>query len=346
MVRQKQYFSEYKKQGEPDKRTRAENWGVAIGLQMVDNLTPSKYLIDIAKDNIEGKISVYDAEREINRYYHENAATTQKEQDEQEADKVSARIAKLLSEKTFTFSPAEYKSIHGALFDGVLDKKIAGQFRTYNITKKEEILNNDTVVYGRADSIAETLEYDFAQEKQFDYSNLTKRQRIEHIERFMSGIWQIHPFGEGNTRATVVFIIKYLDTLGLHTNNEMFEKHAKYFRNALVRANYQNLEKNIPYTMEYLNKFFGNLLLGEKNRLDNREMQIKENVAKTTRKTTQKTAQKILDILAKNPSATRAELASATGLSPDGVKWNLDKLKKSGKIRRVGPDRGGHWEIV
>ena len=259
---------------------------------------------------------------------------------------MSARIAKLLSEKTFTFSPAEYKSIHGALFDGILDKKIAGQFRTYNITKKEEILNNDTVVYGRADSIAETLEYDFAQEKQFDYSSLTKRQRIEHIERFMSGIWQIHPFGEGNTRATVVFIIKYLDTLGLHTNNEMFEKHAKYFRNALVRANYQNLDKNIPYTMEYLNKFFGNLLLGEKNRLDNREMQIKENVAKTTRKTTQKTAQKILDILAKNPSATRTELASATGLSPDGVKWNLDKLKKSGKIRRIGPDRGGHWEVV
>ena len=122
----------------------------------------------------------------------------------------------------------------------------------------------------------------------------------------------------------------------------MFEKHAKYFRNALVRANYQNLDKNIPYTMEYLNKFFGNLLLGEKNRLDNREMQIKESGVKTT----QKTAQKILDILVKNPSATRAELASATGLSPDGVKWNLDKLKKSGKIRRVGPDRGGHWEIV
>ena len=139
-----------------------------------------------------------------------------------------------------------------------------------------------------------------------------------------------------------MFIIKYLDTLGLHTNNEMFERFAKYFRNALVRANYQNLDKNIPYTMEYLNKFFGNLLLGEKNRLDNREMQIKESGVKTT----QKTAQKILDILVKNPSATRAELASATGLSPDGVKWNLDKLKKSGKIRRIGPDRGGYWEVV
>lgn len=130
MTRAKLYFSEYKKQGEPDKRTRAENWGVAIGLQQVDNLTPSKYLIDIAKDNIEGKISVYDAEREINRYYRENVASSQKDKDEQEADKVSARIAKLLSEKTFTFSPAEYKSIHGALFDGILDKKIAGQFRT------------------------------------------------------------------------------------------------------------------------------------------------------------------------------------------------------------------------
>ena len=343
------YFTEYKKQSEPGRRERAENWGVAIGLQQVDNLTPSKYLIDIARDNIEGKISIDQAEREITHYYRKNVATTPQEMDEQQADTVSARIAKLLSEKTFSFSPAEYKSIHGALFDGILDADKTGKFRTYNISKKEPILNGDTVVYGRADSIAETLEYDFNQERNFDYSHLTRAQRVAHIAKFMSGIWQIHPFAEGNTRTTVVFIIKYLDTLGMHTNNDLFERHSKYFRNALVRANYQNLDKNIPYTTEYLDKFFGNLLLGEKNRLDNREMQIKT-AQKTTQKkivpTTQKTTQKILDILVKNPKATRSELAETLGMSPDGIKWNLDKLKKSGQIRRIGPDKGGHWEVV
>ncbi|MDE5616075.1 MAG: Fic family protein [Alphaproteobacteria bacterium] len=339
------YFTEYKKQSEPGKRARAQNWAVAIGLQMVDNLTPSKYLIDVARDNIEGKISIDDAQREINHYYRQNIAITPKEQDEQQADMVSARIAKLLGEKTFSFSPAEYKSIHGALFDGVLDADTVGKFRTYNITKKEPVLNGDTVVYGRADSIAETLEYDFERERNFDYSRLTREQRVAHVAKFMSGIWQIHPFAEGNTRATVVFIIKYLDTLGMHTNNDLFERHAKYFRNALVRANYQNLDRQIPYTTEFLDKFFGNLLLGENNRLDNREMQIKT-TQKKTRNTTQKTAQKILDVLSKNPKATRSELAGALGLSADGIKWNLDKLKKSGQIRRIGPDKGGHWEVI
>lgn len=339
------YFTEYKKQSEPGKRARAQNWAVAIGLQRVDNLTPSKYLIDVARDNIEGKISIDDAQREINHYYRKNVATTPKEQDEQQADMVSARIAKLLGEKTFSFSPAEYKSIHGALFDGVLDADTAGKFRTYNITKKESILNGDTVVYGRADSIAETLEYDFERERNFDYSHLTREQSVAHIAKFMSGIWQIHPFAEGNTRATVVFIIKYLDTLGMHTNNDLFEHHAKYFRNALVRANYQNLDRQIPYTTEFLDKFFGNLLLGENNRLDNREMQIKTS-KKTSKKTNKKTSEKILAIIERQPSITASELAKKLEITAAGIRWHIDKLKKSEQIRRIGPDKGGHWEVV
>ena len=349
------HFEEYKKQGEPEKYKKAENWGVAIGLQQVDGLTPSKYLINVAKDNIEGKISIDEANAQVAQYYKQNPAKTQKEHDEKEADEVSARITKLLSTHTFSFSPAELISIHKALFTGILDRGIAGKIRTYDITKKEPILNGDTVVYGRADSISETLDYDFAQEKKFNYKGLTKREKIEQLAKFVSGIWQIHPFGEGNTRTTAVFVIKYLSMLGFETNNDMFEKHAKYFRNALVRANYQNMDKDVFYTYEYLNKFFGNLLLGENNLLDNREMQIKEDTTtqktpqKTTQKTTQKnetTSQKILEILKEKPNVTRKELSEMIGITADGIKWNLDKLKKEGKIKRIGADKGGHWEVI
>lgn len=340
------HFSEYKKQNEPEKYQKAENWGVAIGLQQVDNLTPSKYLIDVAKDNIEGKITIDEANHQVSQYYKKNPAKTVKEQDEKEADEVSARIAKLLSTHTFSFRPSEFISIHKALFTGIFSKEVAGKVRKFDIVKEEPILNGNTVVYGRADSIMETLEYDFKQEKEFVYQGLSKEEKVAHLAKFVSGIWQIHPFAEGNTRTTAVFIIKYLYTLGFETNNDMFEAHAKYFRNALVRANYQNLENDIPYTLEYLNKFFGNLLLGQKNVLDNNQMQIKEI---TTQKTTQKnisTTQKILEILSQNPKVTRAELARQVGLTPDGVKWNLDKLKKEGKLRRVGSDKGGHWEVL
>ena len=340
-------FEEYKKQNEPEKYKKAENWAVAIGLQQVDGLTPSKYLIDIAKDNIEGKISIDEANEEISRYYKKNPAKTLKEHSEKEADEVSGRIAKLLSTHTFSFSPAELISIHKFLFSGILDDKIAGKIRDYDITKDEPVLNGDTVVYGRSDSIMETLDYDFDKEKRFKYTGLSKKEKVEHLVKFISGIWQIHPFGEGNTRATAVFTIKYLYTLGFETNNDMFEQYSKYFRNALVRANYQNLDKDIPYTMEYLNKFFGNLLLGEKNILDNRDMLVKEiTTQKTTQKTTLKTTQKILDILASNPKVTRRELAEMTGLTTDGIKWQLDKLKKEGAIKRIGADKGGHWEVV
>lgn len=248
-------FEEYKKQGEPDKQKKAENWGVAIGLQQVDGLLPSKYLIEVAKDNIEGKISIDEAAEQVKQYYKINPAITLKEQGEKEADEVSARIAKILSTHTFSFSPMEYISIHKALFSGIFDDEIAGKLRTYDITKDEPILNGDTVIYGRSDSLKETLDYDFQTEKNFNYMGLSKAEKVAHLAKFISGIWQIHPFGEGNTRATAVFTIKYLYTLGFKTNNDLFEKHSKYFRNALVRANYQNLEKDIPYTMEYLNKF-------------------------------------------------------------------------------------------
>ncbi len=347
-----EHFEEYKKQNEPEKLEKAENWGIAIGLQQVDGLTPSKYLIEVAKDNIEGKISIDEANVEISRYYKQNPAQTVQEHNEKEADEVSARITKLLSTHTFSFSPAELKSIHKFLFSGIFDNKIVGKFRTYDITKNEPILNGDTVVYGRSDSLLETLKYDFEQEKNFKYVGLSKSQKVERLAKFTSGIWQIHPFGEGNTRTTAVFIIKYLHTLGFDANNDLFEKHAKYFRNALVRANYQNMEKDIPYTMEFLNKFFGNLLLGEKNLLENREMQIKDTVnlkEKSSQKNaegSQKSSQKILELIEQNPNITTTEMAEIIGISRRAIAKQIDNLKNNNKLRRIGPDKGGHWEIV
>jgi fido (protein-threonine AMPylation protein) len=338
----------YKKLKEPDKRKRAENWRIAIGLQQVDGLTPSKYLIELAKENIEGKISIDEAGKQITQYYKKNPPKTPAEKGKQEADEVSSRITKLLSNNTFAFSPAELVSIHKFLFTGILDAKTAGKIRRDDIYKNEPILNGDTVSYGRADSIKETLDYDFAQEKTFNFKGLTKREKVEHIAKFLSGIWQIHPFGEGNTRTTATFIIKYLRTLGFNADNEFFEKNALYFRNALVRANYNDLENGVYDTMEYLHRFFGNMLLDEKNKLNNSDMQIGVGTAQiTTRKPNQKTAQKIIDALVANPAATRKELADIIGgITEDGIKWNLDKLRKEGKIKRVGGDRGGHWEII
>ena len=344
-----EHFEEYKKQGEPEKSQKAENWGVAIGLQQVDNLTPSKYLIEVAKNNIEGKISIDEAGEQVSQYYKKNPAKTLKEHNEKEADEVSARIAKLLSTHTFSFSPAELISIHKALFSGIFDDEIADKIRTYDITKKEPILNGDTVIYGRADSIMETLDYDFEQEKKFNYKGLSKREKVERLAKFTSGIWQIHPFGEGNTRATAVFIIKYLYTLGFVTNNDLFEQNSKYFRNALVRANYQNLNQDIYYTMEYLNKFFGNLLLGEKNLLDNREMQIKDSTMsgkESSQKSSQKSSHKILELMKQNPAITTTELAQLLNISRRAIAKQTALLKEKGLIRRIGPDKGGRWEVL
>ena len=193
----------------------------------------------------------------------------------EEADKVSIRIAEILSEKSFSFTPKQLLSIHEKLFRDVFYSVKAGEFRTYNITKKEWALDGDTVFYANADLIADTLKYDFENEKSFDYSTLSKEDAIKHITRFVANIWQIHPFGEGNTRTTAVFTIKYLRTLGFEVNNEPFDKHSWYFRNALVRANYTNIKKRIYMNTNFLEKFFENLLLGKNNELKNRYTHIR-----------------------------------------------------------------------
>lgn len=269
---EKDPFKEYLRESEPDKANKGYAWSTAIGLQAVDGLKPSKYLIDTAIQNIEGKITMKEAQSLIDSYYEERPVHLSDDERTEEADKVSSRIAEILSETAFSFSPNAYISIHRKLFQGIY--KHAGKIRDYNITKKEWVLDGATVMYGSASELRVTLEYDFSQEKDFSYKGLSMDEIIHHLAVFVSRLWQIHIFGEGNTRTTAVFFIKYLRTLGFSAANDIFAENAWYFRNALVRANYTNLQKGIHETTEYLEAFLRNLLLNEKNELHNRNLHI------------------------------------------------------------------------
>ena len=265
-------FDEYIRQGEPAQRDRADAWRVAIGLQAVDGLKTSEYLHQTARRNIEGEITIDEARELVKLYYVSKTTHDEDDADKEEADRVSGNIAKLLQTDAFTYSVAGLAAIHRAIFEGVF--KHAGRFRDYDISKKEWVLQWDSVLYGRWQDLKMTIEYDLEQERQFDYTGLDKGQIIEHLARFVAGLWQIHPFAEGNTRATAVFTIKYLRYLGFSVNNDLFERHSWYFRNALVRANYRNVVKGVEREPLFLIRFFRNLLLGENNELKNRYMMI------------------------------------------------------------------------
>lgn len=263
-------FDEYIKASEPHKRERAEAWRVAIGLQAVDGLQVSEYLKQTARQHIEGEITIDEAREQIKQYYISKTQHDADDEEKSEADRVSSNIAKLIGSPSFTFSGAGVMAIHRAIFEEVF--KHAGTLRTYDITKKEWVLRGDTVMYGRWQDLQMALDYDIEQEKQFDYRGLSMSEVVEHIAKFISGIWQSHPFREGNTRTTALFAIKYLKSIGFECNNDMFEQHSWYFRNALVRANYKNVAKGINQDYSFLIKFFRNLLMGENNELKNRYM--------------------------------------------------------------------------
>ena len=261
----------YIKQGELNKIEKAKTWETAIGLQNVDGLKTSKYLVETAKEHIEGNIGINEVKNRINRYYEVSKERKEEEKSE-EADKVSVRITEILSENAFTFSPQELINIHKRLFTGIYSE--AGLIRDYNFSKKEWILNDDTVIYSSFESIRETLDYDFKEEKNFSYKNVDFDATIKHLCQFISNIWQVHPFCEGNTRTTAVFLIKYLRSFGFNVNEEVFANNSWYFRNALVRANYNNYEKNVFENISYLEKFLYNLLTDSKYELKNRFMHI------------------------------------------------------------------------
>lgn len=337
-------FEEYLREKEPQKKEKGYAWHTAIGLQAVDGLQASQYLIDTAKKNIEGDITFEEADALIHSYYKENTAHTQRAE---EADKVSVRIAQLLSEKAFVFSPAQYLSVHQKLFAGIY--KHAGKIRDYNITKAEWVLDGDTVMYGGASELRATLDYDFSVERNFSYKGLSMDQIIKHLAFFVSRLWQIHVFAEGNTRTTAVFFIKYLRTLGFDVTNDIFAENAWYFRNALVRANYTNLQKGVHETTEYLELFLRNLLLGENNELKNRSMHINGTLdsPKCQTGTLDVTLEEmqVLGWLKKDGKLTQKKLAELIGKSDRTVKRITASLEKNGLIERIGGKRFGFWKV-
>ena len=262
----------YIRLGEPPKKEKTLAWQTAIGLQAVDGLNTSEYLLETAKDNIEGKITISEANDRIITYYAEKNDRKAIEDGTREADIVSGRIAELLGERAFKFSPATWFAIHRYLFADVFSH--AGRIRDYNISKNEWVLNGKSVFYASYDSIQATLDYDFQNEKDFSYRALSKQELVKHIAKFTSDIWQIHPFCEGNTRSTAVFIIKYLTAKGFRLGNEYFAKNSWYFRNALVRANYEDYQLDVYPTTIYLENFFENLLFKSQHELKNRFLHI------------------------------------------------------------------------
>ena len=331
---------------EQEKKEKGYAWQTAIGLQAVDGLNTSEYLIETAKKNIDGDISFEEANSLIHSYYKENASHSQNDRME-EADKVSVRIAQILSEKSFVFSPAQYISIHSQLFNGLY--KHAGKIRDYNITKNEWVLDGDTVMYGGALDLRATLDYDFSVEKDFSYKGLSMDEIIKHLAVFISRLWQIHVFGEGNTRTTAVFFIKYLRTLGFDVNNEIFAENAWYFRNALVRANYTNLKKGVHETTEYLELFLRNLLLGEDNELKNRNLHISGTLENpkcqnVTLDVTLEESQ-ILKLLMNDNKLTQKQIAELIGKSDRTVKRIISSLEEKVIISREGGKRFGYWKV-
>ena len=340
-------LSEYIKQGEPEKKEKAKTWETAIGLQDVDGLKPSEYLLDTAKEHIEGNINIDEAKKRINSYY-EQSNERNNEDNTEEADKVSVRIAEILSEKAFNFSPTEMLNIHKRLFTGIYEQ--VGKYREYNFTKKEWILNDDTVTYSSYEAIKETIEYDFNQEKNFSYKDLSLDDTISHLSRFISNIWQVHPFCEGNTRTTAVFLIKYLRTFGFNVNDEIFADNSWYFRNALVRANYKNYEKNVFEDITFLEKFFYNLLTNTKYELKNRYMHIdyKETIEGISSNVSSLSLeeQAILNIIKNNPSIKQEDIALQINKSVRTIKNYMSEMQKKGIIERKNGKRDGEWIIL
>ena len=374
-------FEEYIRQVEPAKREKSYAWSTAIGLQQVDGLTPSDYLLEVAKKNIEGKISLNKAQALIDSYYESKTERTDDNDETEEADKVSARIAQVLSEKAFSFSPSFLIAIHKRLFDRIL--KHAGEIRKYNISKKEWVLNGDSVMYGASYELRMALDYDFEREREFNYSNLSMDEIVRHLTFFVSSLWQIHAFGEGNTRTTAVFTIKYLRSMGFKVGNDIFAKNSWYFRNALVRANYKNVRKGIQQEPEHLEKFFRNLLMGEHNELKNRylhvdyknvkdnaviektkkaeaakKVQTKSQSKNVTAKCHSKMSQQnvtvkiserqkqILEIVKENPNVLQTELAERFGVRRETISRDMRKLVDMGVLCRSDSDKLCTWKVA
>ena len=362
-------FDEYIRQGEPEAAENAGQWRTAIGLQAVDGLKPSRYLIETARRNIDGEISMDEVQALLRSYYASEASRTDSNEDNEEADKAAVNIKRILSTRTLAFNTNGYIAMHRRIFEGVF--KHAGELRKYDITKKEWVLRGDTVNYLNWEDLRRAIDYDIRQEKDFSYKGLTEEEKVRHLCRFTAGLWQIHAFGEGNTRTTAVFLIQYLRSIGYMVDNELFARHSWYFRNALVRANYKNSALGIDHDYQYLERFFRNLLMGERNELKNRYLIINapdswNGTQETTRqfgedietalerlgekanrlgKRLGKNRIAILRLALQDSTISSVEMAKRIGISTTAIDNNIRQMRDL-FIRHVGPAKGGHWEIL
>ena len=347
-------FDTYIKMGEPGGKERAEAWKTAIGLQAVDGLKTSEYLNETAAKHIEGDITIEEVKHLIDTYYQSKTNRTPEEDEIEEADKASANIARILNEPSFTFSVHGLTSIHKRIFTGIF--KHAGVLRDYEISKKEWVLDGASVSYGFAFELQGALVHDIQRERDFNYTGMDMSEIVKHIAQFTSDIWQIHPFCEGNTRTTAVFIIKYLRSLGFNVNNTTFEKNSWYFRNALVRANYQNLQKGIYKETIHLERFFRNLLMGEDNALMNRYLHIKakellDGATPTCTPTCTPTSlipaneniKRLIEAIGENQLSVK-EMLVAVGLKdrPNFLEYSLSPAINEGYVRMLYPDSPRH----
>ena len=317
-------FEAYERLAEPHKRERASLWRTAIGLQDVDGLKVSDYLKEAAVKHIEGDITIDDVRQQLKSYYVNKTTHDNDDAEKEEADRVAANIAKLLSEQSFSFTALEFLNIHRHLFDGVF--KHAGEIRPYDISKKEWVLQGDTVVYGRAADIMMALRYDIQQEKDFCYKGLTTDEIINHIVDFVTLLWQNHPFRKGNTRTTAVFVIKYLRSIGFRANNDLFAENSWYFRNALVHANYRNPSKGVEPNKSFLVKFFRNLMLGEQHELKNRYMLIGYNDTDNTHTSTHTSPRTSTNNLKASLTENVKRLILAIGTEEKSVKEMMETV--------------------
>ncbi len=265
---------EYTEETKPEGYVKQLEWDMAIGLQEVDNLKPSKYLEKLLEENVSGNLTIKQVEEELREYYIEKDKKQELNHNELECDFVSTRIVELLQIDNFELSVDYLKYIHKYLFQDVYE--FAGEFRNIDFSKHEKILNNDSVAYGDCKTLKESLEYDISLEKEKNYKDMSVVEVINNITKFSSSIWQVHPFREGNTRTTALFIEKYLISLGYEVDNTLFKDKSVYFRNALVRSNYFNNYLNIKEDSSYLVKFYENLLLGKNNNLHSQDLIVKE----------------------------------------------------------------------
>lgn len=360
---EKHDFEEYIRQVEPSAKESADAWKTAIGLQEVDGLKPSSYLLETARKNIKGDITIDKVRQLLDSYYRNKTTRTAQDDSTEEADKVAANIKKILSSKTLAFNTNGLISIHRRIFEGVF--KHAGEIRKYDISKKEWVLKGNSVHYLNWEDLHRALDSDIQQERDFSYKGLTEEEKIKHITYFVSGLWQIHPFCEGNLRTTAVFTIQYLRSIGYTVDNDMFVNHSWYFRNALVRANYKNSALEIDYDTSYLEKFFQNLLLGTKHDLKNRYMVIDaptyfihddepQNKASEPQNKPQnsifdslsKRQYQIINTINPNNQITKEKIACILNVSESTIARDIKEINKHINLIWVGPSKGGHWQIT